>query len=121
MLQNVVDCVVFLMENVRLCLQVLQRLAPLKRGIFEDYVANFWCATSILAKWKQLFSIPALTFMSLGATTAAILPSMVQQICAPSTKGFVLAMLNSSLAFYLFAYQGANVFGAIFSLCWMLA
>ena len=35
---------------------VLSRLAPLRRGLFEDYVGNFWCATSPLIKWKRLFS-----------------------------------------------------------------
>lgn len=35
---------------------VLRRLAPLGRGLFEDYVANFWCSTSALIKWRQLFS-----------------------------------------------------------------
>ena len=27
-------------------LAVLGRLAPFQRGIYEDYVANFWCATA---------------------------------------------------------------------------
>lgn len=36
-------------------LGVLQRLAPLRRGLFEDYVANFWCVSSLFVKWKRLF------------------------------------------------------------------
>lgn len=36
---------------------VLSRLVPLKRGLFEDYVANFWCATSMVIKWKRLLSL----------------------------------------------------------------
>ena len=36
---------------------VLSRLVPLKRGLFEDYVANFWCATHLVVKWKQLLSL----------------------------------------------------------------
>lgn len=35
---------------------VLQRLAPVNRGLFEDYVANFWCASSLAIKWKRVFS-----------------------------------------------------------------
>ena len=35
---------------------VLRRLAPLGRGLFEDYVSNFWCSTSALVKWRTLFS-----------------------------------------------------------------
>jgi hypothetical protein len=45
----------FLVPPIR-ALEVLQRLAPLRRGLFEDYVGNFWCATSPLIKWRTLFS-----------------------------------------------------------------
>lgn len=86
-------------------LQVLSRLAPFERGLFEDYVANFWCGTSMLIKWKQRFSIPVLARMALGATVTAALPSMLQQIWAPSARGFLLAMLNGSFAFFFFAFQ----------------
>ena len=37
---------------------VLLRLVPLQRGLFEDYVANFWCASHTLVKWKRLLSLP---------------------------------------------------------------
>lgn len=86
-------------------LEVLARLAPLQRGIYEDYVSSFWCCTSLLIKWKQRFSVSALSYFALGATLTASLPSMVQQICAPSNRGFLYALLNSSFAFYLFSYQ----------------
>ncbi|KAJ7531399.1 hypothetical protein O6H91_14G042300 [Diphasiastrum complanatum] len=67
-------------------LQVLSRVVPLHRGIYEDYVANFWCVTAILIKWKQQFPIKTLARFALGTTILAILPSMVQQILAPSRK-----------------------------------
>ena len=37
-------------------LQVLHRLVPVKRGLYEDYVANFWCVSSPAFKWRQEFS-----------------------------------------------------------------
>ena len=37
-------------------LHVLHRIMPLKRGLYEDYVANFWCTTSMLVKWRSIFS-----------------------------------------------------------------
>lgn len=46
----------------------LQRLAPLKRGLYEDYVANFWCSTHFLLNWKRLFSQAALVQLCLGAS-----------------------------------------------------
>lgn len=84
---------------------VLSRLAPFERGIYEDYVANFWCSTSILIKWKRLFTTHSLRFVSLVATILTFLPSMIQQILAPSSKGFLYGLLNSSFAFYLFSFQ----------------
>ncbi|KAJ0234527.1 dolichyl pyrophosphate Man9GlcNAc2 alpha-1,3-glucosyltransferase [Hirschfeldia incana] len=86
-------------------LMVLSRLAPFERGIYEDYVANFWCTTSILIKWKKLFTTPSLKSISLAATVLASLPSMVQQILSPSNEGFLYGLLNSSMAFYLFSFQ----------------
>ncbi|KAL9343846.1 hypothetical protein Peur_064277 [Populus x canadensis] len=84
---------------------VLSRLAPFERGIYEDYVANFWCSTSVLIKWKRLFTTNSLRFLSLVATILTFLPSMIQQIWSPSSKGFLYGLLNSSLAFYLFSFQ----------------
>ncbi|KAG7543780.1 Glycosyl transferase ALG6/ALG8 [Arabidopsis thaliana x Arabidopsis arenosa] len=86
-------------------LMILSRLAPFERGIYEDYVANFWCTTSILVKWKKLFTTPSLKSISLAATVLASLPSMVQQILSPSNEGFLYGLLNSSMAFYLFSFQ----------------
>jgi len=35
--------------------QVLHRVFPFYRGLFEDKVANLWCSLSIVFKWNQLF------------------------------------------------------------------
>ncbi|EXB51439.1 putative dolichyl pyrophosphate Man9GlcNAc2 alpha-1,3-glucosyltransferase [Morus notabilis] len=86
-------------------LQVLSRLAPFERGIYEDYVANFWCTTSVLIKWKRLFTTPSLKLLSFCATISACLPSMFQQIWAPSKQGFLYGLLNSAFSFYLFSFQ----------------
>ncbi|XP_010553919.1 PREDICTED: probable dolichyl pyrophosphate Man9GlcNAc2 alpha-1,3-glucosyltransferase [Tarenaya hassleriana] len=86
-------------------LTVVSRLAPFERGIYEDYVANFWCTTSTLVKWKRLFSTQQLKLLSLATTVLSCLPSMVQQILSPSNEGFLYGLLNSSMAFYLFSFQ----------------
>ncbi|KAL1348226.1 hypothetical protein HN51_024198 [Arachis hypogaea] len=86
-------------------LEVLSRLAPFERGIFEDYVANFWCASSIIFKWKRLFRSESLRILSLTATVITCLPSMIQQIKSPSNRGFLYGLLNCSFAFYLFSFQ----------------
>lgn len=44
------------LANPSAALHVLHRIMPLKRGLYEDYVANFWCTTSMLVKWRNIFS-----------------------------------------------------------------
>ncbi|KAG6652976.1 probable dolichyl pyrophosphate Man9GlcNAc2 alpha-1,3-glucosyltransferase isoform X2 [Carya illinoinensis] len=85
--------------------QVLRRLAPFERGIYEDYVANFWCTTSVFIKWKRMFTTQSLKLLSLGATVSTCLPSMLQQIWAPSNQGFLYGLLNSAFSFYMFSFQ----------------
>lgn len=41
-------------STAALKLQVLRRIFPLRRGLYEDYVANFWCTSSAVLKWKQV-------------------------------------------------------------------
>lgn len=93
------------LRSIDAFLGVLSRLAPFERGIYEDYVANFWCTSSILIKWKRLFTTQYLKILSFTATIAAVLPSMVQQIRAPTCQGFLYGLLNSSFSFYLFSFQ----------------
>lgn len=93
------------LHSVDTFLEVLSRLAPFERGIYEDYVANFWCATSVLIKWKRLFALQSLKLLSLAITLSSCLPSMIRQIRAPSNQTFLYGLLNSAFSFYLFSFQ----------------
>jgi alpha-1,3-glucosyltransferase len=86
-------------------LAVLSRLAPVQRGIFEDYVANFWCASHPLFGWKRRFSREQLARMAAALTLIAAFPSTLHQILRPSKRGMLYCMACSSLAFFLFSYQ----------------
>jgi len=86
--------------------QVLHRLVPLARGLFEDHVANFWCVSSVLIKWKRLLPVPASRQAGPARHGGRRHPPLVHQALRPSREGLLLALLNSSFAFSSFAFQG---------------
>ncbi|KDN46607.1 glycosyltransferase family 57 protein [Tilletiaria anomala UBC 951] len=62
--------------------QILIRVFPLARGLFEDKVANLWCFLSCLPvpqrfKLRNVMSISSLARLSLLTTLIAILPTCV--------------------------------------------
>ncbi len=101
-------------------LDPITRIFPFNRGIFEDKVANFWCASNVVVKWRHWASQSALMRLStlltfvgfLGAAIAPIrawlrlrnekrsteVPSVMQAV-------LLLALLNSSMSFFLFSFQ----------------
>lgn len=83
----------------------MRRIFPVGRGLYEDYLSNFWCVTSVAIKWRQLFSGHRMMPVCAGITVLAALPSMVQQMRDPSPRGLLLGMANSSLAFFMFSFQ----------------
>jgi alpha-1,3-glucosyltransferase len=86
-------------------LAVLLRVFPTQRGLFEDYVANFWCVSSLVIKWKRLVQPQVMFRLCTGATLAAFLPSMIAEIAKPSTTGFLLCLANTAMSFFMFSFQ----------------
>ncbi|KAF8058079.1 dolichyl pyrophosphate Man9GlcNAc2 alpha-1 [Scenedesmus sp. PABB004] len=86
--------------------QVARRIFPVGRGLYEDYLSNWWCVSSVAVKWKGLVaSQAALAPLCAALTLAAAAPSMAHQLARPSPRGLLLGMANSALAFYMFGYQ----------------
>ncbi|XP_045469283.1 uncharacterized protein LOC123676971 isoform X1 [Harmonia axyridis] len=85
-------------------LLVLHRLFPFDRGIFEDKVANFWCILNVFYKLKTC-DHSKLTKLCLFTTLSAVFPSSIDLFSRPNSRKFILALINSSLAFFLFSYQ----------------
>lgn len=56
--------------------QVFIRMFPFGRGLFEDKVANFWCASNVVYKWKRSALHPHLPLISLAITLLGILPTV---------------------------------------------
>ncbi|RXN35569.1 dolichyl pyrophosphate Man9 c2 alpha-1,3-glucosyltransferase [Labeo rohita] len=86
-------------------LQVLHRLFPVDRGLFEDKVANTWCSLNVLIKIKTLLSRETQLFLSFALTLLFNLPSSLKLLSKPTLWQFKLALVNSSLAFFLFSFQ----------------
>ncbi|KAI8899124.1 glycosyl transferase [Globomyces pollinis-pini] len=85
--------------------QILHRVFPVARGLYEDKVANFWCAVSVVIKLREIFSLTDLIRLSIVSTLIAVLPSCVHLFLRPQMERFIVALAISSLGFFLFSFQ----------------
>ncbi|XP_076289731.1 dolichyl pyrophosphate Man9GlcNAc2 alpha-1,3-glucosyltransferase-like isoform X1 [Lasioglossum baleicum] len=92
-------------KNLKLLTMVALRLFPITRGLFEDKVANVWCAVNVLYKLRDTFTNAQLATICLAATTAAALPSCIDVYLKPRKERFVISHINCALAFFLFSFQ----------------
>lgn len=86
-------------------LQVLRRLFPVDRGLFEDKVANVWCSFSVFVKIKDVFPHYIQLIISFCLTFLSLLPSCVKLTTQPSTEGFKFTLVSCALSFFLFSFQ----------------
>lgn len=93
------------LSDLSQALQVVRRIFPVARGLFEDKVANAWCSLNTLVKIRSVLSADSQLYLSLLCTLVAVLPSSLRLLTRPSFWHFKLALANSSLAFFLFSYQ----------------
>ncbi|KAJ8306126.1 hypothetical protein KUTeg_016671 [Tegillarca granosa] len=93
------------LSDIDSALQVLHRLFPFARGLYEDKVANVWCSLSILIKFKQILTVDKLISLCLGSTLLFLLPSSIDLLIRPNAEKFKLSLINSSLVFFLFSFQ----------------
>lgn len=93
------------LKNVNLLLQVVHRLFPLARGVFEDKVSNVWCCLNVIVKFKEIFTNLQMAKLCFVATLLAVLPSSMDILLRPRLDKFLLSVINSSLAFFLFSFQ----------------
>ncbi|KAF9267381.1 hypothetical protein L218DRAFT_955274 [Marasmius fiardii PR-910] len=108
-------------------LHPITRIFPFARGLFEDKVANFWCASNVLFKWKNWASPSFLVKISTALTLLGFLPGAIVTLRTgwklkvtnpePKLKSRVgpeptpilpllpYTLLNSSMSFFLFSFQ----------------
>jgi alpha-1,3-glucosyltransferase len=85
--------------------QVLGRIFPFQRGLFEDKVASFWCTMSTFIKFHHYFDSKVMIRFSLLLTLLGISYPSYKLIKNPTRDTFLYSLLNSSLSFYLFSFH----------------
>ncbi|KAG8227870.1 hypothetical protein J437_LFUL008663 [Ladona fulva] len=91
--------------NADSVIPAITRLFPLNRGPYEDKVANFWCSASVIYKFHRAWGNVGMARACLAVTAIMVLPSCLNLFKYPSMKRLHLALVNSSLAFFLFSYH----------------
>jgi alpha-1,3-glucosyltransferase len=84
--------------------QIVHRIFPFARGLFEDKVANFWCTLNILYKLRS-HPIIQLQRLSLLATLVSILPPCFIIFVRPRKELLPLALASTAWGFFLFSFQ----------------
>jgi alpha-1,3-glucosyltransferase len=85
--------------------QVIHRMFPFARGLFEDKVANFWCFTNTFYKLKQLQGIIELSRLSAIFTLVSITGPMLVVGAVPKRSLLPYALATSAWGFFLFSFQ----------------
>lgn len=85
--------------------QIVHRIFPIYRGLFEDKVANFWCTANVLYKFKTHFTNDEMALVCLCVTLLAITPSCIALFRNPNYDNFQLSLINISLGFFLFSFH----------------
>jgi alpha-1,3-glucosyltransferase len=84
--------------------QVIHRVFPFARGLFEDKVANFWCALNVIVKLRN-YPADLLQRASLLATLASIIPPCFLIFLRPRKELLPLALATTAWGFFLFSFQ----------------
>ena len=84
---------------------VLARIFPLRRGLFEDKVASFWCVLNNFVKVHQVFPQEIQIRLATLLTLVTSLPANVMLVRNPSPKNFLLCLFTTSLCFFLYSFH----------------
>ncbi|KAG1708292.1 hypothetical protein DVH05_024972 [Phytophthora capsici] len=86
--------------------QVVHRIFPFGRGLFEDKVANFWCIADFALKIRRHVTPTLQMRLCTAMTFIGFLPSVIDLLRRKPTKlRFVLSLAVCSLSFFLFSFQ----------------
>jgi alpha-1,3-glucosyltransferase len=99
-----IDTNAFYYPVVEVLVQVLHRVFPFSRGLFEDKVANFWCALNVVLKIRN-YPAALLQKAALGATLLSILPPNIIIFLRPRKTTMPQAFAATAWGFFLFSWQ----------------
>lgn len=87
--------------------QVVHRLFPFERGLFEDKVSNLWCIADVLLKLRRRVPAQTLVRASTGLTLVLMAPSCLALITRRRTsiRAFLWALFCCSMSFFLASFQ----------------
>lgn len=103
-ISDYVDVKAFYYPIIEQMVQMVHRVFPFARGLFEDKVANFWCAANVVFKLRDC--PPALLQKAaLGLTLASIIPPNLIILVRPRKTTMPLAFAATAWGFFLFSYQ----------------
>lgn len=103
-IEDYVPANAFYWPVIQQLVQVVHRVFPFARGLFEDKVANFWCAINVVIKLRN-YPSELLQKASLAATLAFSLPPNLILFFKPKRELLPLAFATTAWAFFLFSFQ----------------
>uniref|UniRef100_A0A2M4DKG8 Alpha-1,3-glucosyltransferase n=1 Tax=Anopheles darlingi TaxID=43151 RepID=A0A2M4DKG8_ANODA len=86
--------------------QLVHRIFPVSRGLFEDKVSNVWCVVDVVIKLKNI-PISTMGIVCLVCTLAAVLPSGLNLLFRKSYEAtaFLYSLTVTALGFFLFSFH----------------
>lgn len=86
-------------------IQVLRRIFPFNRGLFEDKVASVWCALQPVLRLKEFGNQHLVVRLCLASTAISFIPDCVLLWRLPSPRNLIFSLTSVSLSFFLFSYH----------------
>ncbi len=83
---------------------ILGRIFPIRRGIFEDKVASFWCVLHNFYKVNSLWDRPKQVLITTITTLGLCVPSCLMLLKKPSNYMFIMTLFTVSMNFFLFSF-----------------
>uniref|UniRef100_A0A182M0S4 dolichyl-P-Glc:Man9GlcNAc2-PP-dolichol alpha-1,3-glucosyltransferase n=1 Tax=Anopheles culicifacies TaxID=139723 RepID=A0A182M0S4_9DIPT len=86
--------------------QLVHRIFPVARGVFEDKVSNVWCVVNVFIKLRNIPNT-TMALVCLLSTLLAVLPSGLHLLLqkTPSPRSFLYSLTVAALGFFLFSFQ----------------